>query len=64
MPISRRTLLKIISVSLIALGLYRLWGGKPDKFISNIFPVFLDTLLPRDETPSVTDLNIEKQFEE
>lgn len=62
MPVSRRTFLIALAVSALSVGWYRFFKGKPEDELQTVLPDFLDTLIPADQTPSATELDVDREI--
>ena len=67
MKLSRRSFFIAASVSAISIAMYRLFGGvsrqtKPEDLLMTVLPEFLDTLIPADQTPSASQLNVDEDM--
>ncbi len=56
-------LLIATSVSAISVATYRLFSAsKPESLLTTVLPEFLDTLIPSDQTPSASQLNVDEDM--
>ena len=62
MKFSRRVFLIVLSISAISVAIYRLFRGasEPENLLTSVLPAFLDTLIPADQTPSASQLNVDE----
>lgn len=59
MTLSRRQLLKLAAGSFIFFGFHRAFAAGFPELAAKVLPVFLDTLIPADESPSASDLQVD-----
>ena len=62
MTINRRTFFKLGLLSYLSVFVSRISFAKPETVFSSVFPAFLDTIIPADQTPSATQLNVDKDI--
>lgn len=64
MQLTRRNFFKLISAGIAMIGVYWIWGWRigPSETTKKTLPAFLDTLIPRDESPSATDLTVDQKL--
>ena len=49
-------------VSFISVLFHRITFSNPEQLLTTVFPAFIDTLIPADQTPSATELQVDKDI--
>jgi len=62
MLLTRRTFIKLVPSALLIIVWPRVFAASRDNLVTRILPVYLDTLMPADETPSATNLQVDRKL--
>jgi hypothetical protein len=54
--------MKLAAASFIFFGVHRVFAAGFPNLSARVLPTFLDTLIPADESPSATDLQVDKKL--